>query len=380
MTDFWIKTDCNLMKILQIGKFYPIRGGVEKVMYDLTEGISERGIRCDMLCASSDMESKEIELNPYGRVICCRSLMKLAATMISPSMISRLHRIHKEYDIIHIHHPDPMACIALFMSGYKGKVVLHWHSDIIKQKRLLRIYTPMQDWLIRRADMIIGTSPVYIENSPYLKDVQEKTEYLPIGVSQIHPDADKVKALKARYPGKRIVYSLGRLVGYKGYEHLIKAAGYLPDDFVVLIGGEGPLKEKLAAQIEGSGLSGKVFLLGRISDRDFPNYYGACDVFCLSSVSKAEAFAIVQIEAMSCGRPVVATEIPGSGVSWVNSHGISGLNVRHSDASKLAEAIKEITSGENTYAGYSERALKRYEELFTFDRMIDNCINKYEKL
>lgn len=166
------------MKILQIGKFYPIRGGVEKVMYDLTEGISERGIRCDMLCASSDMENKEIELNPYGKVICCRSLMKLAATMISPSMITRLRRIQDGYDIIHIHHPDPMACIALFMSGYKGKVVLHWHSDIIKQKRLLRIYSPLQNWLIRRADLIIGTTPVYVENSPFLKDVQDKIEYL----------------------------------------------------------------------------------------------------------------------------------------------------------------------------------------------------------
>lgn len=380
MKDSWITTDSNLMKILQIGKFYPIRGGVEKVMYDLTEGLSERGIRCDMLCASYDRESKEITLNQNGKVICCRSLMKLAATMISPSMITTLRRIQHEYDIIHIHHPDPMACIALFMSGYRGKVVLHWHSDIIKQKRLLRIYSPLQDWLIRRADLIIGTTPVYVENSPFLKDVQGKIEYLPIGVSQVCPDANKVRTLRDRYPGKRIVYSLGRLVGYKGYEHLIKAAEYLPDDYVVLIGGEGPLKEKLAAQIEKSGLSGKVFLLGRISDADFSSYYGACDVFCLSSVSKTEAFAIVQVEAMSCGKPVVATEIPGSGVSWVNSHGISGLNVEHSDASSLADAIQEICSSREIYERYSEQAEKRYEACFTIDKMIDNCIIKYKNL
>lgn len=368
------------MKILQIGKFYPIRGGVEKVMYDLTEGISERGIRCDMLCASSDMENKEIELNPYGKVICCRSLMKLAATMISPSMISRLRRIQDGYDIIHIHHPDPMACIALFMSGYKGKVVLHWHSDIIKQKRLLRIYSPLQNWLIRRADLIIGTTPVYVENSPFLKDVQDKIEYLPIGVRQVCPDTDRVKALRDRYPGKRIVYSLGRLVGYKGYEHLIKAAEYLPDDYVVLIGGEGPLKERLSRQIEKSDLSGKVFLLGRISDEDFSSYYGACDVFCLSSVSKTEAFAIVQVEAMSCRKPVVATEIPGSGVSWVNSNGISGLNVEPSDAHGLADAIQKICSSHEIYERYSEQAGKRYEACFTIEKMIDNCIIKYKKL
>ena len=163
------------MKILQLGKFYPVLGGVEKVMFDITKGLSEEGVECDMMCATSDGRGAEvIELNGRGRVICCMTWTKKAGTTIAPSMISELRRRVKDYDIIHIHHPDPMAAVALLLSGYKGRVVLHWHSDILSQKFLLRFYLPIQNWLIRRADAIVGTSPVYLAESPYLQKVQDK--------------------------------------------------------------------------------------------------------------------------------------------------------------------------------------------------------------
>lgn len=94
--------------------------------------------------------------------------------MLSPAMIFRLRKINKEYDIIHIHHPDPMACLALFLSGYKGPVVLHWHSDILKQKMLLKLYSPLQNWLLRRAKVIVGTTPVYVQESPFWKTYSAK--------------------------------------------------------------------------------------------------------------------------------------------------------------------------------------------------------------
>lgn len=179
------------MKILQLGKFYPVLGGVEKVMFDLTvglsetglsevglsetglsetglseeglsevglsevglskeglseAGLSEEGVECDMMCAGSDGRGTEvIRLNPHGRILCHRTLIEAAKTTIAPSMVTRLRRIAKDYDIIHIHHPDPMAAMALRLSGYKGKVVLHWHSDILSQKALLRFYLPIQN-------------------------------------------------------------------------------------------------------------------------------------------------------------------------------------------------------------------------------------------
>lgn len=366
------------MKILQLGKFYPIRGGVEKVMLDLTEGLSARGVDCDMLCACE--QSQEIRLNEHGRVLCAKSLMKLAATMISPSMIVTLRRIAKQYDIIHVHHPDPMACLALFLAGFKGKVVLHWHSDILKQKVLLKFYRPLQNWLIRRADVIVGTTPVYVQKSPELQGVTEKTDYIAIGIHKPEPDEEKVVWMRQQYAGKKIVYSLGRLVEYKGYEFLIEAASYLGEEYVVLIGGKGPLQEKLQEQIEQRGLTDRVKLLGYIREEDSPSLFGACDVFCLSSVWKTEAFAIVQVEAMACGKPVVATRIPDSGVSWVNRHEYSGLNVPIMDAEALADAIRTLTADEETYRQYGEQARKLYETCYTYDRMIDRCLDLYRRI
>lgn len=365
------------LKVLQLGKFYPIRGGVEKVMYDLMNGLSEKGVHCDMLCAADGKKGYTLFLNQYARLIACPSWTKLAATMIAPAMIVRLRRICDEYDIIHVHHPDPMACLALFCSGYKGRVILHWHSDIEKQKLLLRLYRPLQNWLLRRADRIVGTTPVYLKASPCLAEVQEKTICLPIGVDPMSPLPEAVKRIQDRYSGKKIVFSLGRLVHYKGFKYLVEAARYLDDSYVVLIGGMGLLKEELENEIRAWGVQTKVKLLGRVSDEELPAYYGACKVFCLSSVQKTEAFGIVQIEAMSCGKPIVATRIPHSGVAWVNAHGESGLNVEPGNAKALAEAIHSLTDDEEMYQLYARRAANRYQSLFTKERMIENCLKIY---
>lgn len=365
------------LRVLQLGKFYPVAGGVEKVAYDLTIGLSERNIDCDMMCAASCGGSRVISVNEHAQIFCCHAWFKLAATMISPAMIVALRRRCKQYDIVHVHHPDPMACLALFLSGYKGRVVLHWHSDIQKQKWLLKFYRPLQDWLLRRADVVVCTTPVYLKESPFLKKVHHKAVCLPIGVEAMCPLPDSVELIRRKYLNKKIVFSLGRLVAYKGYHFLVAAGQYLTDDYVILIGGTGALEHELHREIEELGLQGKVSLLGRVSEEDLPAYYGACDVFCLSSVQKTEAFGIVQIEAMSCGKPVIATNIPHSGVSWVNAHGVSGLNVAPENAKALAEAIVNVTQDPLDYQRYSQGAKKRYNELFTKEHMIEKCLNIY---
>lgn len=368
------------IRILQLGKFYPIRGGVEKVMYDLTAGLADYGFKCDMLCASYKGKGTNVKLSDKSHVIVCRMLASIAGCMISPSMLMKTISICRNYDVIHVHHPDPMACLALYCSGFKGKVILHWHSDIIRQKYLFKLYRPLQHWLISRADLIIGTTPVYLTNSPYLKRAQSKTAYLLIGTETMVPLPEEVEKIRRRYAGKKIVFSLGRLVHYKGFSYLIKAAAHLGDDYVVLIGGDGPLKECLEAEIKQQGLQGKVVLLGHIPEDELASYYGACTLFCLSSVHKTEAFGIVQIEAMSCGKPVVATNIEGSGVSFVNEHGVSGLNVAPVDPVSLAKAIQDITCDEETYRKYSQGALKRFHSMFTYKTMIENYMLLLKKL
>lgn len=369
------------MRILQIGKFYPLVGGVEKVMYEITTGLSEKGIDCDMLCAKNDnAQSDIVNLNPHGKLICCKSWISLARTTIAPSMISELRRRVKDYDIIHIHHPDPMAAVALLLSGYKGRVVLHWHSDILSQKFLLRFYLPIQNWLIRRADAIVGTSPVYLAESPYLQKVQDKARCIPIGIEPNCSDEAKAAKIRNEYSGRRIVFSLGRLVEYKGFRYLIEAAKYLDDSYMILIGGGGPLREDLQNQIDELGLGHRVKLLGKVPQEDLPSYYGACDLFCMSSVMKTEAFGIVQIEAMSEGRPLIATKIPASGVSWVNEDGISGINVEPRDSKAIAEAIKSITKDEATWRRYSDGARQRFAKYFTKEKMLIDCLALYSEI
>jgi rhamnosyl/mannosyltransferase len=363
------------MKVLQLGKFYPIFGGVEKVMYDLTMGLG-----CDMLCASADKRSafNTISFDGGGSIFVAPTLFKASGTMIAPKMVSWLKRHAGEYDLIDIHHPDPMAGLALRLSRFKGKVILHWHSDIIGKGVFRFLYKPIQNWLVRRADKIVGTTPVYVSESPDLKYVQDKTAFVPIGIEPLRTEEESVEKIRQGFEGKKLVFSLGRLIPYKGYEHLIRAASYLPEDYMMVIGGSGPLRDRLQDEIERLGLSGKVTLAGYMKDKDLPAWFAAADVFVLPSVTKNEAFGIVQIEAMSVGTPVVATKIPGSGVSWVNEDGISGLNVKPCDPDALAKAIITVTWEGSVNKSFGENAMARYDALFRKDMMINKTIELYE--
>lgn len=369
------------MRVLQLGKFYPIRGGVEKVMYDLMLGLAQRGINCDMLCASTeDYPAGDLVINSFAKVIIVPTKVKFAATMLAPSMISKLRKIAKDYDIVHIHHPDPMAALSLFLAGYKGKVVLHWHSDILKQKSLLKIYSPLQSWLINRADIIVGTTPVYVDRSPFLQHVKQKTDYIPIGINPIVSNSQLVDEIKAKNKGKFLVFSLGRLVEYKGFEYLIKAAQFLEDNYRIMIGGKGPLHDSLQKLIDDLNLNDRVELLGFVSDEEAYAYFQACDSFVLSSILKTEAFAIVQIEAMSCAKPIISTDIEASGVSWVNKNNVSGINVPVCDEKAIADALIKLSTDHVFYDRISKSSLERYETLFTRNSMVVRCMCLYDNV
>ncbi len=365
------------MKVLQLGKFYPFSGGIERVMSDVAEGLSAQNIQCDILCASTDKNDKIIEINDFYKIIAAGSLFKLLGTIISLRMIVRLCRIKSNYDIIHIHHPDPMAALALFLSGFKGKVVLHWHSDIIRQSKTLLLYYPLQNWLLKRASKIITTSPNYLLGSKHLSKYRNKGVVIPIGIDKVVADFDKIEEIKSNYKNKIIIYSLGRLVYYKGYKYLINSANYLNDDYIILIGGSGPLFNELNELIKINNLQNKVYLLGRIPDEKMYHYYNACNIFCMSSIEKSEAFGIAQIEAMSCGKPIVATKIEDSGVSWVNLDGVSGINVECKNYQELASAFIKISNNTELNTTLSNGSYKRFETMFTKKRMVMNCLSLY---
>jgi rhamnosyl/mannosyltransferase len=370
------------MRVLQFGKFYPPHiGGIEKVMFNITEGLNRRGIQCDVLC--SNKECRYIEETDGGySVTRTRTYGMLFSVSMTPQIIGKFRKIKDDYDIVHVHLPDPMAGLALLLSKPSAKVVLHWHSDIIRQRSLLRVYKPFQTWMLKRADAIIATSPNYMEGSPYLTPYRSKCHIVPIGVdiSGMKVSQEKVTEIRQRFRGKTIVFSMGRLIHYKGYRYLIDAARHLGDEYVVLIAGSGALEGELRRQIDRSGLAEKVHMLGSVKFEDAGSYFEASDVFCLSSVTRNEAFGIVQIEAMLFRKPVVSTNIPGSGVLWANIDGETGLVVEPRDPEALAAGISRVARDQELYQRLVANGYRRASEMFTMDKMLDSTLKVYNSV
>lgn len=369
------------MKILHIGKYYPpYFGGIEKVNFDLVESLNENGYQTDQLCFNhqSILTSENREYNIF-RV----SVLNTAfSSPVSFSIFRKIQEIYKNYDIIHIHVPNPIGAIALQSVPFQGKIVVHWHSDIIKQKILKKIYKPFQNKLLKRADYVIVTSPNYLEGSTDLRQFHNKCSVIPIGVSndEFISNESFRNVLIDRYNNKKVIFSIGRLIYYKGFEYLIEAAKYLPDDCIVLIGGTGVLNEKLKHKIEVNHLHDKVKLLGNIPFEELGEYYNRADIYCLPSTERSEAFGVVLIEAMSFGCPIVSTNIIGSGVSWVNQNNITGLVVEPKNAKQLAEAINRIVNNKELKLIYSKNSFKRYLKFFNKDKMVIETIKLYKSL
>ena len=371
------------MKILQVGKFFPPQvGGMETFLYDLTNELNKKGIQTDVVCSNINSSTKIENINNY-KVVRVANIGIIASTSISPIMIKCLREISNNYDIVHIHHPNPTANLALMLSRFKGKVLIHWHSDIVKQRVLLRFYKPFLLRMLKRADRIIATSPPYAEHSEFLKKFMHKVNVIPFGIDinkMNNIDKDVVKQIKARYLNKKIIFSLGRLTYYKGFDYLIESAKYIPDNYVVLIGGDGELKRKLELMINRNKLTKKVFLLGNISHGEVYSYFEASDLFVLPSIERSEAFGIVQIEAMYFKKPIVSTNIIGSGVPWVNENGITGYVVEPRNPEKIAEAIVKILDNEDTYNSFSNNAYKRFVEKFHINVAVKKIIDLYNEL
>jgi rhamnosyl/mannosyltransferase len=371
------------MKILQLGKAYPPvnLGGVEVTIQLITEGLHKLNVKCDVLGVNNTSKSEE-ENTKFGIIYRESLIIKAFSTLFSFNLILKLISIRNNYDIIHIHHPDPMSCFALWLSRPKCKIVLHWHSDILKQKKLLKLFKPFQTWILNRSNAIICTSKPYAENSNDLKKYLEKVKIIPIGINNAkYPyDEQLVKNIKSKFKNKNIILSIGRMSYYKGYEYLIEATKYLNPDSILFIIGDGELKQDFEQKIIRDNLSEKIILLGKVSDLEKNSYLKASDVFVLSSIFKTEAFAIVQVEAMSFSKPIVSTKIPNSGVDWVNQNMMSGLTVPICDAISLANAINSLTENVHLYDILSDGAFKRYNENFTQEVMSKNIFHLYKNL
>lgn len=372
-----------MIKVLHIGKFYPPHvGGMEYYLYDLNRELNRRGVRSDVLC-SGEAPFSVSERTGKSEIFRSGTMGIVASTPISPAMIWQTMRICREYDIVHVHLPNPMSNLALFISGTKAKIIIQWQSDIVKQKRLIKLYHPLLMWLLNRADSLIASSESYVGGSFYLKRFRDKVTVIPLGMDRgrmREPNSSVVLGLREKYQGKKVVFALGRLTYYKGFEYLIKAARLLPDNLVVIIAGKGGLLNSLQREIEESGVSEKVVILGGLSEEDLAAYFKICEVFVLPSVARSEAFGIAQLEAMYYGKPVISTNIPHSGVSWVNLEGISGLIVKPRDPAALAEAIMRICGDAALREKLSVGARRRVHDEFSISVIAQKMIALYSKV
>jgi glycosyltransferase involved in cell wall biosynthesis len=370
-------------RVLQLSKFFPpVMGGIETVAWEMAEGLHRAGAVADVLCSHHERRTV-VERSARGyRIVRASSWGRVLSTSVAPAMVPELSRMAGEYGFIHLHMPDPMAALAYYATRPRGRLVVHWHSDVIRQRVAMHAYRRLQSWVLRRSDAIVTTSDAYARSSDALREFSEKLVVIPIGISdeRYRPDPGDVAAIRARRPGKRIVFSLGRMTHYKGFEVLVRAATSLPDDCVVLIGGDGELLGDLKRQIERLGLEHKVEMLGHIRDDQLAAHFAACDIFCMPSTLRSEAYGVAIVEAMAMGKPVVATDIAGSGVPWVNVHLETGLNVPVGNPVALAVALRKLLAEPRLRHYYGSAARARYEREFRAELMVERMSRLYESL
>jgi glycosyltransferase involved in cell wall biosynthesis len=371
------------MKVLHLCKFFPpVTGGIETVAHELCEGLARRGHAVQVLCASTDRLQHEDRGAAGYPVTRAASWGKLLSMSVSPALLRDARRRCEGMDIVHVHMPDPLNALAVWLARPRGKVVVHWHSDVVRQRLAMRLYRPLQCWLLRRADAVVATSQAYASSSPWLADVAAKTAVIPIGISDPRgaPDDAAVERIQDRFGGRRIVFSLGRMTYYKGFDVLIDAAAALQDHCVIIVGGEGDLLGRYRDEVKLRGLSDRIVFIGHVPEAEVADYLRACSVFCLASTQRAEAYGVVLLEAMAMGRPLVTTDIPGSAVPWINRSEETGLIVPVGDAAALAAAIHRIVADEPYARRLGEAARKRFERSFQADSMVELTEALYDRL
>ena len=335
---------------------------------------------------SNEKFRNEIHVSDGFKVYKIASIGRLAGVGITPAMPFWARSLCRkiEYDIVHLHFPDPLSHFSVDFVPKSVKLVISWHSDIIRQKNWLKLYQPFLDNIVRRADAIIAATPRHFSSSTQLSASQYrgKLHVIPYGIdldrfALTHDISDAASRIRKQHTGKKLVFSVGRHVYYKGYEYLLQAMKEV--DALLLLGGTGPLHEDLKLLAGKLKLDGKVVFLGRVSDSELPAYYHASELYCMPSVERSEAFGIVQIEAMGCKKPVVCCEL-NNGVTYVNRHGVTGLVVPPREPVALAAALNELMDDDKKRITMGEAGYARAHEEFTIERMCRDTLRLYRQV
>jgi glycosyltransferase involved in cell wall biosynthesis len=380
-----------------INKYYspPHLGGVEMVVRTLSEGLVEQaGTQVRALVSN---EGREQTQEVIGGVTVLRfpRLLKVSSAPVATGLARALRRetrwgasgsavgakIASPADIVDLHSPYPWGELCLLRTRPDVATVAHYHSDIVRQKRLLAAYRPFLERFLDRVDLIVTSSPNLIRGSEFLSPRAGKCRVVPFGLPDSRLTASeralgRATELRAQHPGRKIILFVGRLVYYKGVDVLMRAMPQVDAD-LVLVGG-GPLESGLRELVRAGGIAGRVTFLPAQVDDELMAWYHAADVFCLPSVARSEAFGLVQIEAHAAGTPVVSTDLP-TGVPYANPHGVTGLTVPPGDPEALAAALNQLLADDDLRLRLGRQAQERALREFTVPRMVEGMLDVYSE-
>jgi len=357
-------------KILHIPNYYPPNiGGIEDVCRSIAIALPE--YEQQVICFHTQKQTvKEIvEGIPVTR---CSVWKKLFSQSVSFSFYKELKQVFKTFDpdIVHFHTPNPLGSVYLLLAlPKKTKLIVHWHSDIIEQNFLYLFFHPIEKLLLKRADKIVATSPTYIHGSKPLQSWNDKVTVIPNTVNEsklLKQDGDEkaIAEIRQLYGGKKIIFTFGRHVPYKGLKYLIEAAPLISNDAVIVIAGKGPLSRSLK---ESAKSFQNIHFIGRLEENALRQYLYAADIFAFPSITRNEAFGIALAEALYCGLPAVTFTIPDSGVNWLSLKDETGLEVENANAKAFADAVNQLLTASDLRKKLSENASLRIKANFTIE-------------
>jgi glycosyltransferase involved in cell wall biosynthesis len=356
-------------------------GGVENICKYLVEAQPPENVA--VVCFD---EGKHDRVDVVNGVTVWRvgTQMYVARQALSLSYYKVLKNAIKTFkpNIIQFHWANPFpAAVLLTVIPKNVKLVIHWHMDIIKQKRIYPFIKPFETALLRRADSVVVTSPQYRDGSVPLQPFKSKVSIVPNAIDEDRMklkdgDSDRIEQLKKQYGNKKIVFFVGRHIQYKGLPYLIEAEKYIKEDCVVIIAGNGPLTDSLKAQCKSS----RVHFVGKLSDDELRWYHYAADVFAFPSITKNEAFGVALAEAMYAGTPAVTFHIEGSGVNWVSLHGETGIEVPNGDSVAYADAIDRLLKDDELATKMGQAGHQRVVDNFTIPLEVNAMNQCYDVL
>ncbi|WP_349976080.1 glycosyltransferase family 4 protein [Pseudomonas sp. WHRI 8519] len=368
-----------MIKVLHFFKtYYPdSMGGIEQVIFQIAEGCRAEGIDSQVLYLSNRGAARN---QPVANHLAHRAKLDLhvASTGFSLSALKDFTELAREADIVHYHFPWPYMDLVHFMARVNKPSVVSYHSDIVKQKWLLKLYQPLMHRFFQSVDRVVASSPNYAAHSPVLTRFKDKVSIIPYGLDRsTYPkaSAQKLAYWRARL-GERFFLFVGALRYYKGLDHLLQAAQL--NGLPVAIMGGGFLEGQLKQQAAELGLD-NVHFLGGLPDEDKAALLELCYGFVFPSHLRSESFGISLLEAAMYGKPLISCEM-GSGTTFINLADQTGLVVPPRDATALAQAMQRLWDTPAMAQAMGAKALQRYEEVFTAPLMAASYAELYRSL